>query len=136
MDLNAVADELKARLDTMPGLRAHGHPPASVSPPAGIVSYPERVDYDVTTGRDADRVPAWPLVLVVGRVTERSARERIYDYAAATGDRSIKALLEGDPFASCDVVTVTRCEFDTVTIGAVDYIAAVFTLDIIGSGTT
>jgi hypothetical protein len=135
MDLNDVADDLATALDTITGLRVTGYPPATVTPPAGIVSYPERVDFDETYGRGMDRVPDWPLLVVVGKATDRTARERIYQYASATGAKSVKAVLEAATYTSFATIRVTSVEFDVVTIGGVDYIAALFHLDIAGQGT-
>lgn len=135
MDMNDVADELAARLDTITGLRVSDHPPASVVPPAGIVSYPDRIDFDETYGRGMDRIRDWPVVIVVGKATDRTARTRVYEYAAATGAKSVKAVLESGTYTSFDEIRVASCQFDVVTIGAIDYIAAMFTLDIAGQGT-
>lgn len=135
MNLNDVADELTTRLDTIAGLRCFGHPPATVTAPAGIVSYPERIAFDETYGRGMDRIEAWPVLIVVGKATDRTARERVYDYAAATGTKSVKFVLEGGTYTSFDTIRVVDCTFDVVTIAGVDYISALFTVDIAGQGT-
>lgn len=136
MKPNDVANELTTRLRTISGLRVFGYPPATVTPPAAIVSYPERIDFDQTYGRGMDRIPSWPILVVVGKATDRTARDRIYDYAAATGSLSIKAVLEGGTYTSFDDVHVVSCEFDVVGIAGIDYISALFTVDIAGRGTT
>lgn len=136
MNLNDVADELAGRLETIAGLRVSGHPPASVSPPAGIVSYPERVDFDATYGRGMDRIPDWPVMVVVGKATDRAARERIYEYTSATGANSIKAVIEGGTYTTFAEVRVATVEFDVVSIAATEYIAAIFHLDIAGGGSS
>lgn len=129
MNLNDVADELAARLDAIGGLRVFGFPPPTVTPPAGIVSYPVRVDFDATYGRGMDRIDDWPVVVVVGKATERTARERVYEYA-----NTVKGVLEGNAYTSFHTIRVASVDFDVVTIAAVDYIAAVFHLDIAGQG--
>jgi hypothetical protein len=135
MDLNDVADEIAATLGTITGLRVHAYPPGSVTPPAGIVSYPQQVDFDETYGRGMDRVRDWPIVIVDGKATDRTARERILSYAAGTGAASVKAVLEAHTWTACDVLRVTSVEFDVVTIASVNYISALFHLDIAGQGT-
>lgn len=134
MNLNDVADEIATVLDTVTGLRVSGYPPASVTPPAGIVSYPESMDFDETYGRGMDRIRNWPVLVVVGKATDRTARERIYEYAAGSGASSVKAVLEAHAWASLDTLRVSSVEFDVLTIAAVDYIAAIFHLDIAGQG--
>lgn len=135
MNPNDIADELAARLGTIDGLRVSDHPPGSVSPPAGIVSYPERIEFDQLYGRGMDRISNWPIVIVVGKASDRSARVRIMDYAAGTGEKSVKQVLESGAYESFDTIRVASCEFDVVSIAAVDYIAALFSLDIAGPGT-
>ena len=134
MDPNDVADELTARLDTITGLRCFGYPPATVVPPAAIVSYPESIEFDQTYGRGMDRISAWPVLIVVGKATDRSAREKVYGYAAATGATSVKAVLESGTYTSFDTIRVVDASFDVVTIAGNDYISALFTLDIAGQG--
>jgi hypothetical protein len=135
MDLNDVADEITARLDTIAGLRCFGYPPASIVPPAAVVSYPEAVQFDETYGRGMDRIPSWPVVVVVGKATDRTARDRVYEYASATGASSVKAVLESGTYTAFDELRVVSCSFDVVTIASVDYISALFTLDLAGPGT-
>lgn len=135
MNLNSVADELTTVLDTIAGLRVFGYPPPTVVPPAGIVSYPDRVDFDETYGRGMDRIRDWPLVVVVGKATDRMARERIYEYTSATGSNSLKAVLEAHVWTSLAALRIASVEFDVVSIAGVDYIAALFHLDIAGQGT-
>jgi hypothetical protein len=135
MDPNAVGDEIATVLATISGLRVSAYPPGSVVPPAGIVSYPTAIDFDETYGRGMDRIRDWPVVVVEGKATDRTARTRIFEYAAATGASSLKAVLEAHHWSSCDDLRVTSVEFDVVTIGAVDYISALFHLDIAGQGT-
>lgn len=131
---NDVADELSDRLDTIAGLRCFGYPPPTVTPPAAIVSYPERIVFDETYGRGMDRVEAWPVLIVVGKATDRAARERIYDYAAGSGSKSVKAVLESGTYTSFDTIRVVDCTFDVVTIAGTDYISALFTVDIAADG--
>jgi hypothetical protein len=136
MNLNTVADEIATVLDTIAGLRISDYPPASVTPPAGIVSYPASVEFDATYGRGMDRIPDWPVLVVVGKATDRTARERIYAYAAATGASSVKAVLEAHTYTSLATLRVVSCEFDVLEIASVNYISALFHLDIAGQGTT
>jgi hypothetical protein len=131
-----VMEEIGDVLDTLTGLRVHRHPPGSIVPPAGVVSYPERVAYDQTYGRGMDRLEGLPVVLLAGKVTERTARDKMGAWSAGTGAASVKVALESHAWASCDDVHVASVEFDTVSIGAVDYLAAVFSLNVAGAGSS
>jgi hypothetical protein len=74
MNLADVMDEAATVLGTITGLRVTAWPPGSVVAPAGIVSYPDRIEYDQTYGRGTDRIAGIPFVLVAGKATERPAR--------------------------------------------------------------
>lgn len=135
MDLAAVMDALAARLGTIAGLRVHAYPPTSLTPPAAVVSYPDTYDYDETYGRGSDRMTL-PVVVVVGKVSDRSARDQLGAYLNGSGDRSVKAVLESESvtYAAFDSVTVKSAEIDVVTIGGTDYLAATLNLDVYGKG--
>jgi hypothetical protein len=129
-------DEIQARLDTIPTLtgRTYAWPPGTITPPAAFVAFPGPGTYDLSYQRGADRSEGSCLV-VLGRPTERSTRDLATGYADGSGTDSVKSVVDGDgDYASCDSVTVTGWDFDVVTIGGTDYLAMVFTLDIIGRG--
>ncbi len=75
-----------------------------------------------------------PIVVVVGRATERTARDDLAQYVTGSGPRSLKKTIESGAYAAFDTVRVTGIEFDVYTIGATDYLAAIFDLDIAGTG--
>ena len=133
MDLALVMDELAARLATIEGLRVHAQPIGSVTPPAAVVVYPEEVTFDATYGRGMDRMRL-PIVVVVGRPYDRSTRDALAGYCAGSGAQSVKAVIESGAYLAFDAVRVENIDFDVVPIGAIDYMAALFTLDIGGQG--
>lgn len=136
MDLAAVMDEIGASVRSVQGLegRTFAYPPPTVPGVAGIVSYPDRIDYDQTYGRGMDRIADLPVLIVVGQATDRGARDRVAQYAAGSGALSVKAAIEAGTHTSFDDIQVKSCEFDVVTIGAIDYICAMFRMDIAGQG--
>jgi predicted RNA methylase len=75
-----------------------------------------------------------PFVLVVGKATERSARDTVSAWTAGSGTASVVAAMEAHSWTSCDDLTVTAADFDVVTIAGVDYLAAMFEADAIGPG--
>ncbi|MFW6091623.1 MAG: hypothetical protein ACODAF_07060 [Actinomycetota bacterium] len=133
MDLGAVMDEVGTRLGGIDGLRVYDYPADSVTPPAAIVAYPDEIVYDETYGRGMDRLTL-PVLVVVGRQSDRASRDNLVGYASGSGDKSVKQKLEDDSYDSCDVVRVERAEFDIVRIAGVDYVAAMFDLDVTGQG--
>lgn len=133
MDLAAVMDEVAAHLKPIDGLRVYAYPPDDVTPPAAVVAYPDTLTYDATYGRGTDRMSV-PVVVLVGKVSDRASRDRLAVYADGSGERSFKAALEVEDYTTCDFVRVESAEFDVMRMAGVDYLAATFTLDIAGEG--
>ena len=134
MDLGAVMQEIADQVDTIADLRVYGYPPDSVNAPAAIVTYPGSLDYDGSYGRGMDRIPDLTVVVLVGKVSERTARDRVSLYCNGSGAASIKAVVEAGTYTEFDTVRVASVSFDIVLLGAVEYLAATFTLDIAGQG--
>jgi hypothetical protein len=134
MNLGDVMDAVGDRLDTIEDLRVFAHPPPKIYPPAAWVAYPEGYVYDATYGRGMDRITNLGVVVVVGKVSDRSARDRISAYADGSGARSVKAVLESGTYTAFDTIRVVDVTFDVLTVAADDYLGALFTLDIAGQG--
>jgi hypothetical protein len=136
VNLGDVMDEVATRLATIPSLagRTYAWPASSITPPAAFVAYPGPGTYDLSYQRGADRCEGSCLV-VLGRPTDRSTRDLLTGYANGSGAESVKAAVDGDgTYASCDSVTVTAWDVDVVSLAGTDYLAAMFTLDIVGRG--
>lgn len=136
MDMGAVMQQVADRLDTISGLRVFGYPPDKPPPaPSAVVTYPGTLTYDGGYARGMDRMDP-TVVALVGKVSDRTARDRISKYANGSGDESFKQLLEAEGWAHSefDSVRVTQVEFDVIAIGAIEYLSATFTLDIVGKG--
>jgi hypothetical protein len=134
VNLAAVMQEVADKLGTVPGLRPFAYPPDTVTPPAAIVTYPGSYQFDETFGRGMDRIPDLPVLVLVGKVSDRASRDEIGAYCDGSGAKSVKSKLEVGPYTAFDTLRVAQVEFDVVGIGAVDYLAATFTLDIAGTG--
>lgn len=133
MNTYDVAVELAERLAAITGLRAHAWPEASVTPPVALVMLPTQVQYDQGYARGADRYQQ-DVVVIVGLSNLRSSYEQLSAYLNGSGAASIKATLDGDGYTNCDSVRVETAETGTYTTANVVYLAATFTLDIIGEG--
>lgn len=134
MDMNAVAEQLGDQLDTITGLRVVAYPAEDLHPPAAVVAFPELVEFDATYGRGMDTVTL-PLYLLVGRVSERKAAEKLLAYWSGSGAFSIKAVIEAGTYTAFDVVRVASAEptDDFVMAGSV-YMGVKVTLEITGQG--
>ncbi len=136
MIVGDVMDELAEALKAIPSLsgRSYPHPVGDVVAPAGIIPFP-LVGYDATMGRGADELQMMAVVLVPS-VHDRATRDRLIGYLSGDGDESVKAALEAYAYTSLDSIRVEQGRVQEYPLAEVDYLAAVFTLDIIGSGTT
>jgi hypothetical protein len=128
-------DQVGDRLDVIDGLRVFRYPPPVVTGDAAIVSYPDEYTFDATYGRGMDTMTL-PLVLVVPRPTERTTRDRLAGYCDGSGSKSVKELLESGDYAAFDSLRVAGITFDVVSIGGTDFAAALFDLNLAGSGST
>lgn len=132
LDLNAVMDAIGTRLVGVTGLRVSDYAADNVSPPAAIVALPSEVEYDAVAGRGADRVVI-PVTILVGKVSDRAARDQLAQYVAGAGSLSIKAAVEGsDPTLGgvAQTVRVTAARIDVITIAAIDYLGASFDVEV------
>jgi hypothetical protein len=132
LDLGGVMDAIGVRLATIPGLRVHDYQADGASPPAAIVGLPEVVEYDTVAGRGADRVVV-PVLVLVGRVSDRAARDAIAPYVSGAGAKSVKTAVESgnsDLAGAAHTVRVTMARIDIVTIQAVDYLGASFDVEV------
>lgn len=128
-----VAEELATRLNAITGLRSHPWPQASVAPPVALVMMPTLVTYDQTFARGGDRYQQ-DVVVIVGLSNLRSSYEQLSAYLNGSGSSSVKAALDGSDYDNCDSVRVETAETGTYTTANVVYLAATFTLDVVGSG--
>lgn len=135
MNLSTACEEIATRLDTISGLHVHAYPPGSVSPPCAVVLNPRTGDiqYDQTYGRGMDRITL-PLLVVAGRATERGANKTIRLYCDGSGTSSVKAVLEAGTYTAFHTIRVMTAGVDGVTWGGVEYLAALFDIDITGQG--
>lgn len=137
MRLAAVMDEISAVAAKVPSLagRTYAWPSEEVSPPAAMVTYPAEIDPLVAFQRGTDR---WNggLLVVVGRVWDRATRDRIAGYVSGDGPESIVAAFYGHDWRECAYCVPGRITFDAIQLAGIEYMAALFELDIAGPGTT
>jgi hypothetical protein len=133
LDLGAVMDAIGVRLVGVTGLRVYDYPADAASPPAAIVSLPEIVEYDVVAARGADRVVV-PVTVLVGKVSDRAARDKLAGYLSGTGPSSVKEAIEGagsDLGGAAQTVRVQTATVNVVTVGDVDYLGASFQVEVL-----
>jgi hypothetical protein len=130
MDLNAVMDALGVRLKTIAGLRVYDYPPDSIAEPAAVVNVPT-ITYDVVGGGGAD-LASFPIAVLLGRVSDRAARDSIAEYVDREGAKSIKAALEADMTlaGTAKGLRVHGAEPAAMTVGQVEYLAYILTVEV------
>lgn len=135
MILSDVMTEIAEAVGTIDGLRCWDFEPDAIQPPAAVVRWPTRIEYDAAMQRGLDRV-AGGLTLCVSRAWDRATRAQLSAYCDGSGDRSIKAALLAWEWVSCSFVRASAATFEPVTVAGIDFMAAQFVLDIAGPGTT
>lgn len=121
---------LATRLATIPGLRAAATAPDAPRPPQAIVM-PDRIDYDLSMARGADRF-FFTIILLVSRADDRAAQNNLDAYI--TGPSSIKAAIEGDRTlgGKADTCRVTQMRnYAAVSVGEVLYLGAEFDVEVV-----
>jgi hypothetical protein len=131
--LTDVMDEIADSVSSVDGLRVAAHDTDTVNPPQALVRWPDPIRYDVTMGRGTDSQELEVFVLT-GRTDSRTARKLLGPYLNGSGAKSIKQAIDGGTYTACDSVTVTEGRVEAIDVSGVLYLAAVFTVSIVGSG--
>src|SRR5690606_23155074 len=116
-----------------PGLAAFGYWPDRITPPAALVAWPDPYTYNATYQRGASSAEI-NVVVLVGRPNSRAAQEALADYAAGSGERSVRAAIESHTTTAWHDATVTTFTGGTVQVNGVDYLAGTFAVQIFGQG--
>lgn len=90
----AIRAGLATRLGTIAGLRTSATVPDDPKPPVAIV-LPPTITYDTAMGRGLDQYE-FSILVMVGRISERTAQASLDAYANPTGAGSIKTAIEAD----------------------------------------
>lgn len=134
LDLGAVMDAIGTRLVGVTGLRVYDYAPDVANPPAAVVALPDEVEYDLTGGRAADRALI-PVTVLVGRVSDRAARDQLAAYVSGTGAQSIKTAIEGGTDSNlggvAHTVRVGSARIEMVTVGGIEYLGASFDVEVL-----
>jgi len=94
VSLLTLRQGIATNLSAISGLRTSWFVPDNPSPPIAIV-VPDRVDYDVSMARGSDTF-GFQVLLIGGRINERTAQSSLDVYLESTGAYSIKAAIEAD----------------------------------------
>jgi hypothetical protein len=135
VDLYAIMGEVAAAVNSITGLRVANWGDRSVSPPAALVTLPDRIEFDQTYRRGSDVMTDLCVVIIVGQGVHRTGLRQLAAYCAGSGSKSIKQAVEAAAYSAASMVTVTRCEFRPLDFAGTAYdIAATFYLTVVGPG--
>lgn len=119
-----VIDGLVTQLRTIDGLRCYDRPADIVAAPAAYVLL-EDVDYQNAFAL-GDPQMTFTITVVVARTSDRASYERLSEFIAPTGARSIRAAIEADRSLGgvCQTLLVQRADnIRMVSQGDADYLA-------------
>lgn len=125
--VSELRDGLKANLATITGLRTADTVPDNPSPPIAIV-LPQSVSYDDTFQRGMNTY-TFSVLVIVNRVSERTAQNSLDAYISGTGNSSIKRAVESDKTLNGKAFDVRVSElrnYGDITIGEINYLSAEF----------
>lgn len=127
--ISSIRSGLATRLGTISGLRTSATMPDNPNPPIAVVM-PSSVSYD-DTFRKGMQTYVFNVLVIVGRVDERTAQNNLDAYVSSTGNSSIKLAIEGDKTLG-GVVFDTRVSemrnYGQLPVGEVTYLTAEFTV--------
>lgn len=119
LNLALTMDELAEALLSENVPNVYAWPAESVSVPCAVVGYPTSLNFDGVMGRGADTVE-FPVYILVGKANSKAARDRLSGLIDAA-----KVALDSNPNWRA-----TRADLQTVTVGSVEYLGAVLTVEV------
>lgn len=125
--VSELRDGLKANLATITGLRTTDTVPDNPNPPMAVV-LPQSISYDDTFQRGMNTY-TFSVIVIVNRVSERTAQNSIDAYVSGTGSASIKRAVESDKTLggkAFDVRVTDLRNYGDITIGEINYLSAEF----------
>ena len=123
---------LANNLATINGLRTAATVPDDPHPPIAIVK-PNSITYDLAFARTGGDEYEFLVLLIVGRVDERSAQNKLDGYCAPSGPTSVKQAIESDKSLggkAYDLRVREMRNYQQVTVGDVTYLSAEFVVQV------
>lgn len=122
---------IAANLAKIAGLRTSATIPDDPHPPIAVVK-PNLITYDLSFARGVDEYEFLVLV-IVGRVDERSAQNRLDAYCAPNGASSVKQAIESDKTlggSAYDLRVREMRNYQQVSVGDVTYLSTEFVVQV------
>lgn len=129
MSILGIRSAMATNLSSIPGLRVASEIPDQINPPVAVIAL-NNIDYDgafqggLTTFN-------FTIQLVVTRMAERRAQERLDLYSEPSGEQSVKSAIESDRTLggnASDVRVESRPTVGSLQVNDQDYLAADFSV--------
>lgn len=130
--LSELRAGLSTNLATIAGLRTSATIPDSLNPPIAVVM-PSTIRYDTAFARTGGDEFEFLVLVVVGRVDERSAQNKLDDYCSSSGASSVKAAIERDKTLGGKAFSLrvtTLRSYSQLTVGDITYLSAEFVVQV------
>lgn len=133
LNIQAAMAGLGSALTAIDGIQVYDHPSDLIVVPAAVVALPDSITYDSTMGRGMDEAEI-PVLIILSQIGMQTSVSELSLYLGGAGDRSVKAAIEADPTlgGSVNSVRVTSGDVDILPWNDVEYLAAIFNVEIIG----
>lgn len=133
-NITELREGIATNLATIPGLRTAPTIPDNPNPPIAIVQL-SRVQYHQDFKRGMSEYN-FAVQVVVGRVDERSAQQRLDLYCSSTGEYAVGLAIESDRTLggkAFDCIVTEMTNYGSVLISDVTYLAAEFNVRVLAS---
>jgi hypothetical protein len=123
---------IAANLATVPGLRTAATVPDQINPPIAVVM-PTSITYDLAFARSGGDEYEFSVMVIVGRVDERMAQNKLDAYCSGTGVQSIKEAIESNRTldgTAFDCRVTSLRSYNQVSVADVTYLAAEFAVQV------
>ena len=132
----ATVSELRTglanNLATIQGLRTSPTIPDQINPPLAVI-IPNTITFDTAFARSGGDEYEFIVTLIVGRVDERTAQNRLDAYCSGSGASSVKAAVESDKTLggkAFDCRCVSLRNYNQISVGDSMYLSAEFVVQV------
>ena len=131
-DVNGVRDALKVNLQTISRLRIYDTIPDIVTPPCTVVGQLD-FTFDIDNARGLDQASV-DVYVIVQRLSERTGQDKLDNFLAGSGNKSIKTAIESDRTLGglVDTLRVLSAESGTYNSGDQSFLSYRYNLTIWG----
>jgi len=129
MSISGIRSAMATNLSSIPGLRVASEIPDQINPPVAVISM-NNIEYDGAFQQGLTTMN-FTVQLVVTRMAERRAQERLDLYSEPKGEQSVKSAIESDRTLggnASDVRVESRPNVGSLQVNDQDYLAADFSV--------